>query len=151
MELNGKRTQEISETTRKLIQNLVVAKSRAVPQTKYKTLPLPEDTPEMINIREEIQQLNQQIEVMGCNRWQFQELHRLRQQLKHLAQEDSDTKWTVLVVTCKADKRVTSLFWQQVRRKRSQRPKQQDKNKPKRQRRNPKTALASNLQNLTRR
>ena len=48
----------------------------AVPQTHL------EETPEMINIREEIQQLNQQIEEMGCNRWQFQELHRLGQQLK---------------------------------------------------------------------
>ena len=70
MELIGKRTQEIIETTRKLIQHLTEAKNRAVPQTKYKTLPHPEDIPEMINIRKEIQQLNQQI-VMGCNRWQF--------------------------------------------------------------------------------
>ena len=68
MELNGKKIQEISETTRKLIQHLTEAKNRAVPQTKCKTLIHPEDTPEMINIREEIQQLNQQIVVMGCNK-----------------------------------------------------------------------------------
>ena len=63
MKLNGKRTQEFSETTRKLIQNLT-------DQIKYKkkTFPHPEDTPVMINIREEIQQLNQQIVVMGCNK-----------------------------------------------------------------------------------
>ena len=64
VELNRKRTQEIRQTTRKLI-HLTEAKTRAVSQTKYKTLPHPEDTPEMINIREEVQQLNQQIEVMG--------------------------------------------------------------------------------------
>ena len=60
-----------------------------------------------------MQQLNQQI--MGCNRWQFQELHRLQQQLKHLAQEESYAKWTDLVLGCEADKRVPSKFWQQVR------------------------------------
>ena len=54
MEVNGVRTQDISETTRKLIQYLTEANNRAVPQTKYKTLPHPEDTPEMINIKEEI-------------------------------------------------------------------------------------------------
>ena len=43
----------------------------------------------MTNIRNEINQLNQQIEVMGCNRWQFEELHRLHQELKQLAQEES--------------------------------------------------------------
>ena len=62
-------------------------------------LPHPEDTPEMINIREKIQKPNQQIEVMGCNRWEFQELHRLRQQLKQLAQEESDAKQTDLMLS----------------------------------------------------
>ena len=70
----------------------------------------------MVNIRDEIHQLNQQIEVMGCNRWQFQELHRLRQKLKQLAQVESDAKWTELVLSCDADRTVPSLFWQQVRR-----------------------------------
>ena len=70
----------------------------------------------MANIRGKIHQLNQQIEVIGCNRWQFQELHRLRQELKQQAQEESDTKWTELVLSCEADKTVPSLFWQQVRR-----------------------------------
>ena len=53
---------------------------------------------------------------MGYNRWQFQELHRLRQELKQLAQEESEAKWTEQVLSCEADKRVPSLFWQQVRR-----------------------------------
>ena len=58
---------------------------------------------EMANIKDEIQQLKQQIEVMGCNRWQFQELLRLRQELKQLAQEKGDAKWTELVLSCEAD------------------------------------------------
>ena len=53
-----------------------VKKNKAIPQRKYNTLSYPEETVEMTNIRNEIHQLNQQIEVMGCNRWQFQELHR---------------------------------------------------------------------------
>ena len=53
---------------------------------------------------------------MGCNRRQFKELHRLRQQLKQVAQEESDAKWTDRVLSCEADKRVPGLFWQQVRR-----------------------------------
>ena len=54
----------------------------------------PADTVEMVNIRDEIHQLNQQIEVMGYNRWQFQELHIQRQELKQLAQVESGAKWT---------------------------------------------------------
>ena len=38
----------------------------------------------MANIRNEKHQLNQQIEVMVCNWWQFQELHRLCQELKQV-------------------------------------------------------------------
>ena len=53
---------------------------------------------------------------MGCNRWQFQGLHRLRQELEQLAQVKSDAKWTELVLSCEADRPVPSLFWQQVRR-----------------------------------
>ena len=47
-------------------------KNKAIPQMKYKTLAHSEDTVEMANIRNEIHQLNQQIAVMGCNKWQFQ-------------------------------------------------------------------------------
>ena len=53
---------------------------------------------------------------MGCNRWQFQELHRLHQELEQLAQVESDAKWTELLLNCEADRTVPSLFWQQVRR-----------------------------------
>ena len=70
--------------------------------------------------------LNQQIEVMDCNRWQFQELHRLRQELKQLAQEENDAKWTEQVLTCEANRKIPSLFWQQVRRIRG---KEQEKDK----------------------
>ena len=45
----------------------------------------------MTDIRNEIQQLNQQIEIMSCNRRQFQEF-------KQLAQEESDTKRTEQVL-----------------------------------------------------
>ena len=83
---------------------------------KYKTLLKPEHIVEMANIRNEIHQLNQQIEVMGCNRLQFQQPHRLRQELKQLAQEESDAKWTELVLSCEGDRKIHSLFWQQVRR-----------------------------------
>ena len=37
---------------------------------------------------------------MGCNRWQFQVLHRLHQQLKQLAQEKGEAKWRDLVLSC---------------------------------------------------
>ena len=64
---------------------------------KYKTLAHSEDTVEMANIRNEIHQLNQQIAVMGCNRWQFQEL-------KQLAQEESNANCTELELSCEADR-----------------------------------------------
>ena len=64
VELDGKRTQKISETTRKVIQYLAEEKNSAVSQIKYKTLPHPEETSEMINIREKSQQLKHQIKVM---------------------------------------------------------------------------------------
>ena len=47
---------------------------------------------------------------MGCNRWKFQKLHKLRQELKLLAQEKSDAKWTELVLSCEADIKFPSLF-----------------------------------------
>ena len=113
IELGGKNTEEIDRLTRQLIQHITEAKNKAIPQTKYKTLPHPEDTVEMVNIRDE---MHQQIEVMGCIRWQFQELHRLHQELKQLAKEKNDVKWTELVLSCEADRKIPSLFWQQVRR-----------------------------------
>ena len=116
MEFNEKRTHESIETIWKLTQHLTGAKNKEVPQTKYKILPYTEDTPDMINFRKEIQQLNQEIEEIGCNKWQFQKLHKLRQLL---AQEEIDAKWTDLVLNSKADKRVPSLFCQQERRIRS--------------------------------
>ena len=71
----------------------------------------------MKNIWEEIQQqLNQHIEIIEYNIWQFKELYRLRHQLKQLAQKESEAKWTELVLSCEAIKRVPSLFCQQVRR-----------------------------------
>ena len=60
-----------------------------------------------MNIRDEIHQLNQQIEVMGCNRWQFHELHRLRQELKQL---ENYAKWIEQVISCEADRTAPSLF-----------------------------------------
>ena len=42
--------------------------------------------------------------------------HRLRQELKHLSQEESDAKWTELVLSCEADRMNPSLFWQRVRK-----------------------------------
>ena len=42
--------------------------------------------------------------------------HRLRQELKHLSQEESDAKWTELVLSCEADRKFHSLFWQKVRK-----------------------------------
>ena len=50
---------------------------------------------------------------MGCNRWQFQELHRLCQELKQLTQKESNTKMTELVPRCETDKKIPSLFWQE--------------------------------------
>ena len=81
VELDGKNTEEINRVTRKLIQHITEARNKAIPQ-KYETLPHPENQIEIVNIRDETHQLNQQIEVMGCNRWQFQELHRLGQERK---------------------------------------------------------------------
>ena len=52
---------------------------------------------------------------MGCNRSQFQELHRLRQELKQLVQKERYTKCTELVLSCESERTVPSLFWQQVR------------------------------------
>ena len=57
----------------------------------------------MANIRDKIHQLNQQIEVIGCNRWQFQEL-------KQIAQEESDAKWTEVGLCCEADRSVPSFI-----------------------------------------
>ena len=75
IELDGKNTEEIDRVTRQLIQYIKEAKNKAIPQTKYKTLPHPANTVDMVIIRDEIHQLNQQTEVMGCNIQQFQELH----------------------------------------------------------------------------
>ena len=75
IELDEKNTEEINRVTRQLIHHIIEAKNKR----NTKTLPHPEDTVEMANIRNEIHQINQQIEVMGCNRWQFQELNRLGQ------------------------------------------------------------------------
>ena len=47
---------------------------------------------------------------MSCNRWQFQELHRLRQQLKKLTQEENDAKWTELVLVMKQKKEDPAYF-----------------------------------------
>ena len=47
---------------------------------------------------------------MSCNRWQFQELHRLRQQLKKLTQEENDAKWTELVLAVKQKKEDPAYF-----------------------------------------
>ena len=93
IEIDGKNTdrEHLHRVTRQLIQHITEAK-KAISQTKYKTLPHAEDAVEMAKIRNEIHQLNKQIEVMGYNRWQFQELHRLRQELKQLAQEESTVK-----------------------------------------------------------
>ena len=66
----------------------------------------------MVNIRNQIHQINQQIEIMDCNIWQFQELHTLRQELEKLAQEENEAKWTELVLSCEANKKIPSLFWQ---------------------------------------
>ena len=52
---------------------------------------------------------------MDCNRWQFQKLHRLHQELNQLAQVESDAKWTEQVISCEADRTVHSMFWQYVR------------------------------------
>ena len=78
-----------------------------------------------MNIRNEIQQLNQ-IEVMSCNRWQFQELHRLYQELKKLAQEER-TEWTELAISCEAGGKVHSLLWQQIRKEMSKKKTKADK------------------------
>ena len=59
VELNGKNTEEIDRVTRQLIQITTEAKNKAISQMKYKTLPHPEDTVEMANIRNEVHQLNQ--------------------------------------------------------------------------------------------
>ena len=98
--------------------------------------------------------MNQQIKLMGCNRWEFQDLHRLRK-LKQLAQEESDTKWKDLVLSCKADKRVPSILWQQMRQLRDNEQEEdkgvKDRNRLKRQRRSLKTVLKRYLQNSIRR
>ena len=65
IELDGKNTKEIDKVTRQLIQHRTEAKNKAIPQTKYKTLPHPEDTVEMANIRNKMHQLNQKIEVIN--------------------------------------------------------------------------------------
>ena len=44
IELDGKNTEEIDRVTRQLIQHITEAKNKAIPQTKYKTLPHPADT-----------------------------------------------------------------------------------------------------------
>ena len=46
----------------------------------------------------------------------FQELHILHQKLKQLAQEENDSKWTELVLSCEADRKIPSLFWQQFKK-----------------------------------
>ena len=46
---------------------------------------------------------------MGCNRWQFQELHRLHQKLKQLAQKERDGKWTEQVLNCEIDRTSAKL------------------------------------------
>ena len=50
------------------------------------------------------------IEIMGCSRRLFQELYKLRHQLKQPAQEERDAKWTDLLQSCEVDKRVHSLI-----------------------------------------
>ena len=55
IKLDGKNTEIV---TRQLIQHITEAKNKPIPQTKYKTLPHPEDTVEMANKRNEIHQLN---------------------------------------------------------------------------------------------
>ena len=51
MELDGKNSDEIGRYTRQLVQHITEAKNKSIPQTKYKTLPHPENTVEMANIR----------------------------------------------------------------------------------------------------
>ena len=45
---------KLTEFSRQLIQHITEAKNKAIPQTKYKTLPQPEDAIEKVNIRNEI-------------------------------------------------------------------------------------------------
>ena len=50
VELDGNNMEEIDRITRRLIQHIIEVKTKVIPQTKYKTLPHPEDTVEMVNI-----------------------------------------------------------------------------------------------------
>ena len=68
--LNRKDTKKIDRATRPIIQHITEAK-KIIHQTKYKTLQHHGDTTEMTNKSIKINQLNQQIGIMGCNRWQF--------------------------------------------------------------------------------
>ena len=56
------------------------------------------------NITDEIQQLNQQIEVIGCNRWKFLELYRI------LSRKKVMPNGLELVLSCEVDRTVSSLF-----------------------------------------
>ena len=149
VELDETNTEEIDRVTRQLIHHIREAKNKAITQTKYKTLPHPEDTVKMASIRDKI---NQQIEVIGCNTWQFQEP-------KQLAQEERDAKWTEIGLCCETDRSVPSLFWQQVRRLRDNKQKKdrgtKDENNrirldPKRKKEALRTQ-AGNIKNSTRR
>ena len=51
IELDEKNIEETDRVNRKLLQHITEAKNKAIPQGKYKTLPHPEDTVEMANIR----------------------------------------------------------------------------------------------------
>ena len=51
IELNRKNIEKIDRVTRKLLQHITEAKNKEILQAKYKTLPHPEDTVEITNIR----------------------------------------------------------------------------------------------------
>ena len=105
----------IDEAITTWMEKVETAADRAIPKTRYKTLPHP-PTPQYIkNLQEQAKDIIQFGTTIGWNRWARDELHSIRQRLKEEYQELSTTRWNELVEEAAADVGNPKEFWKKIK------------------------------------